>query len=414
MPGRALRLVEPPIPRSAPGVSWRERLRRYAGGRGLLLLPVLLGVLLLLGGPVKEAVRQGAGTWVHLLLLSGGLALLLTPASEILAVALGAVAGPDRRRDSTRPTPRLGGVAVLASIGVALLAAGAGDPRLLALPGAAILLLAVGVLHEIFPLSPSARVLSQLLASLLLVQSGVLFEILPQTSAGTRAANAVLTLLWLFAIPRAFARFDSMDGLAGGLALVVASILGVNAFLDGEARLLLVGMATAGACTGFLPYNFPWRGPASVSLGRGGALALGLLLAGLAVLGSDSGEGVPGRLAVPLLIFGVPIFDGVRSLFSRAARLAPRGFRAGDPRGGDRPVERLPQRFESLLRSKRQAVLLLLLLTLVLGLSALVLRGLSSQGVLLLLVQCGAVLVVITVLELVGNRRERRTRLPPR
>jgi UDP-GlcNAc:undecaprenyl-phosphate GlcNAc-1-phosphate transferase len=414
MPGRALRLVEPPIPPSAPAASPRERLRRYAGGRGLLLLPILLGVLLLLGGPVKEAIRQGAGTWVHLLLLSGGLALLLTPATEILAVALGAVAGPDRRRDSTRATPRLGGVAVLASIGGALLAAGAGDPRLLALPGAAILLLAVGVLHETFPLSAGARVLSQLLASLLLVQSGVLFEILPQAAAWGRAANVAITLLWLFAIPRAFARFDSMDGLAGGLALLMAAILGVNAFLDGEARLLLVGIATAGACAGFLRYNFPWRGPASVSLGRGGALALGLLLAGLAVLGSASGEGVPGRLAVPLLIFGVPVFDGIRSFFSLASRLGLPGLHADETRRGSRPAERLPQRFESLLRSKRQAVLLLLLLTLVLGLSALVIRGLSSQGTLLLLVQCGAVLVVITVLELVGNRRERRTRLPHR
>ena len=106
MPGRALKLVEPRVPNPVRGtVLLRERSLHYLRGRGLLLVPALVGVILLLGGPLREGIRQSAGIWLFLLLLSGGLAMLLTPASELLALALGAVAWPDRRRNPSGSTP---------------------------------------------------------------------------------------------------------------------------------------------------------------------------------------------------------------------------------------------------------------------------------------------------------------------
>ena len=60
------------------------------------------------------------------------------------------------------------------------------------------------------------------------------------------------------------------------------------------------------------------------------------------------------------------------------------------------------------MRSKRKAVLLILLLAVTLGLTALLIRQISLGSAILLLLQSAAILVVVTVLEHAGNVRERR------
>jgi UDP-GlcNAc:undecaprenyl-phosphate GlcNAc-1-phosphate transferase len=106
-----------------------------------------------------------------------------------------------------------------------------------------------------------------------------------------------------------------MDGILSGIALVCASALGViaaafAASLGGAAAMAAgvaaaLAAATAGAAAGFLAFNFA---PARIFMGDAGSLALGFLLAAIAI------ALVPPHLHVQpglglLLILGYPLFD---------------------------------------------------------------------------------------------------------
>jgi UDP-N-acetylmuramyl pentapeptide phosphotransferase/UDP-N-acetylglucosamine-1-phosphate transferase len=123
---------------------------------------------------------------------------------------------------------------------------------------------------------------------------------------------------------------DGMDGLAGGLLLSAALafavvLVGLNNILLLPA--LLVTMAMAGACLGYLPFNWPssWgsRGAhgakrrARLIMGDSGSLALGGLLALVALIS---------RIEFLLIIIGgVFLLEGLSALIS--ARILVRFFR---------------------------------------------------------------------------------------
>ncbi|HYX43980.1 MAG TPA: undecaprenyl/decaprenyl-phosphate alpha-N-acetylglucosaminyl 1-phosphate transferase, partial [Acidimicrobiales bacterium] len=107
---------------------------------------------------------------------------LATPAVWRLAVRLGAVVRPDERRVHLRPTPTLGGVAMLiaflAAMGVAALLPdfdivfnSSSEP--LGLMMAALVILAVGVLDDLRDVSAPAKVAGQVLAGSVLGLAGV-------------------------------------------------------------------------------------------------------------------------------------------------------------------------------------------------------------------------------------------------
>ncbi len=74
---------------------------------------------------------------------------------------------------------------------------------------------------------------------------------------------------------------DGLDGLAGGITLVVMLFMAMVAYLRDDLQLAIFAAACAGACIGFLWFNCY---PASIFMGDTGSLALGSALAVLAVL----------------------------------------------------------------------------------------------------------------------------------
>jgi len=77
---------------------------------------------------------------------------------------------------------------------------------------------------------------------------------------------------------------DGLDGLAAGSVIPPLGVLAWIAARSGAPGVTAVDVAVAGSCLGFLWYN---RHPAKVFMGDTGALALGGILAGSAVLVGD-------------------------------------------------------------------------------------------------------------------------------
>ena len=93
--------------------------------------------------------------------------------------------------------------------------------------------------------------------------------------------GVIFSTLFIAWYTNLFNFMDGIDGIAGGAAIVT---LGGLAFLfgrNGETSIAIVALASAGACVGFIFYNFP---PASVFMGDGGAVFLGLQAGTLSLL----------------------------------------------------------------------------------------------------------------------------------
>src|SRR5260370_21918775 len=186
---------------------------------------------------------------------------------------------PNERSSHAMPTPRGGGVAVIAAIVLAWLAlAGLGLPPRASSPilFGAVLLAAVSWLDDLRGLPPAARLLAQWVAGAL--------AFLTQPSAGPVFQgwlpgwlDAIGTLLiWVWFV-NLFNFMDGIDGLAGseaaaiGLGLLLFASVGVG-HDPGPAAL---GAAIAAAAIGFLVWN--WA-PARIFLGDVGSVPLGYLL----------------------------------------------------------------------------------------------------------------------------------------
>ncbi len=347
-----------------------------------------------------------AGTLVALLAAYG-----LTPIVRAMAIRGGAVDHPDARKSHASPTPRLGGVAVIAAFVLGIGRGGLGgfranggflDSELLAIALGALLLMLVGALDDTRGVPASVRLGVQIACALGVAGAGVRLHLLPGGTGDL--ANVVLSVLWLVGITNAYNFIDGLDGLATSLGALIAVLLAAAAHGAGQADLVSVCLVLAAALIGFLPHNFDLRRPARIFLGDSGSASVGFLLAGLSIK-EDWAEGDPlVALATPVLIFSILIYDMAQTTFIRISSGRVRTFRQWiDYVGRDH----IHHRLADLLGGPRRALALILVLSLALGLSALGLHQGDGGEALLFLVHGGLVLIVFAVIEGAGARGTR-------
>jgi len=186
--------------------------------------------------------------------------------------------------------------------------------------GAALMILLLGLLDDLREVNFKIKFLVQTAAAALVFVIGYRIEDVSLPWGATFSlgwAAPVLTILWLVFLTNAMNLIDGKDGIAAGVAIIVAVPL---AFIAADVDNPLVAaqlVAVAGACAGFLPFNLP---VASRLLGDSGALLLGFLLAALAIEGS---VGVTGSMfiSVPVVALGFPILDTLLAFVRRLADL---------------------------------------------------------------------------------------------
>jgi UDP-GlcNAc:undecaprenyl-phosphate GlcNAc-1-phosphate transferase len=267
---------------------------------------------------------------VAVLLLSAALALAITPAVRAAAERLGVVDRPGARKLHGHSTARLGGLAVVvsAAVGLSAVAGGAqigarvdglGSDLWPMLAGAA-LVFAVGLVDDVRGVSPAAKIIVESGAAGLVMWAGATIDsvTLPGHTYELGLAAIPVTLAWIVTITNAFNLVDGLDGLAAGLGAIAAATCAVLLVARDHAAQALVLVGLLGALVGFLPYN---SHPASIFLGDSGSLVIGFILAVTAITGWQKGATVL-AVGVPLLIFAVPILDTVTSIARRIGRRA--------------------------------------------------------------------------------------------
>ena len=275
---------------------------------------------------------------VHVGLLAGGLAaaLLLTPLVSWAARRMRIVDRPGTRRIHTQATPRAGGFAVVASLGlvgfVTVLLSPALREAVLAPPGwvlpllgAGALVFTVGFMDDWLGLAARTKLLAQLLAAGIACGAGVRIETLNLGIGPVELGwlSWPLTLGWIVGATNAVNLSDGLDGLAAGIAAITAVILLAFALAAGTMAGTALMFALLGSLLGFLVFNFH---PARIFLGDCGSMVLGFLLAGTSV-GLSGVTNSPVPLGFAALGLSLPILDTafsiVRRLLQRRSPFSP-------------------------------------------------------------------------------------------
>ncbi|MGB9809607.1 MAG: MraY family glycosyltransferase, partial [Caldanaerobacter sp.] len=181
-----------------------------------------------------------------------------------------------------------------------------------------------------------------------------------------------LTLLWVVGVTNTINLIDGLDGLAAGIAFISSTSLFIISLLNGRYATAIISIAIAGASLGFLPYNF---NPAKIFMGDTGAMFLGFLLSAISIQGAiKSATAI--AIVVPVLVLGVPIFDTLFAIIRRILNKKP--IMEAD-RG------HLHHRLLDKGLNQRQVVFILYGVSLILGVSAILISFTSESKSLIIL-----------------------------
>lgn len=262
---------------------------------------------------------------VFAFLAAAAVAVLLTPLAAKAARRVGAISFPSARGLSSKPTPLLGGLAILTGFLVAatIWMPPAFDLRPAPYSGTvvgvvhkwpliagAVLIALVGAVDDIWDLKPIFKLAGQIAAAIVAVHAGATINDLTIPfvhSLQFTDAGGPLAVIWLVVLMNVVNLSDGVDGLAAGVCTIDGITFTVIVFSvqGGTSAAAVLAAITAGASLGFLAHNFY---PAKIFMGDAGSNLLGYLLGVTAVIGTMKTSAVL-ALAGPLLILAVPFLD---------------------------------------------------------------------------------------------------------
>ena len=235
--------------------------------------------------------------------LSFTASLILTPLCILIAKRLGHIAFPSPRGWHQKPTPLLGGMALLVSffIGFVFTVPNLNEFRWVILGSLFCFLL--GLIDDVYHLKPYTKLICQIA-----IAGFILHE------------NSWILLGFIVLIMNSFNLLDNMDGIAAGVSSLTAlgvAFMGMAYHQNGVA---LAGLALAGACGGFLVYNFH---PAKIFMGDSGSLLLGFALSSLLVIPPHLPTSSLGHFFILLLFLAIPLSDTFFVIYSRFKKGKP-------------------------------------------------------------------------------------------
>jgi UDP-GlcNAc:undecaprenyl-phosphate/decaprenyl-phosphate GlcNAc-1-phosphate transferase len=257
---------------------------------------------------LRALVQDSSAPWGFL--LAAGIVLVLTPLVGVLAPRVrGLDDATDRPRIHKRPIPRIGGLAIVAGILVAMAAFVDLSGDYLGIFIGALCAAALGLADDIRGLSPIVKLVGMILIALIPVAGyGMAFHHLTLPLVGPFDlgwGSYVLTVIWIAGLANLVNLIDGMDALAAGIVSIAAFAFAVLAISFGRANAATLAAIVCGATLAFLRSNYH---PAKIFMGDSGALALGFVLATVAVQGVLKTAATIAVVA-PMLVMAIPILD---------------------------------------------------------------------------------------------------------
>jgi UDP-GlcNAc:undecaprenyl-phosphate GlcNAc-1-phosphate transferase len=339
---------------------------------------------------------------------------VLTAVVRKIAIDTGFVAEPAADRYHQKAVPLGGGIAIFATLSIAILAAIAAVKFLIA-PGHITWLDESATIHTAGFLSKTGELSIVLLCAFVLFLLGLaddkrhlgpFFKLAVQFAVALIAAGfadvrvelfieskiitTLMSALWIVLIINAFNFLDNMDGASAGIAVIVSTVLFTAAALGGQVFIGGMALVFIGTLLGFLMFNFP---PAKIFMGDAGSLVVGFFVALFTLRTTYYQEAQNGHwypVLLPLIVMAVPLYDfmSVTALRIRAGK---------SPFVGD--TQHFSHRLKKRGLTETQTVLTLYLATLATSLGATFLYQVNFAGAVLIFIQTVMVLSIVAILE---------------
>ena len=360
-------------------------------------------------------------TYFAMLLIGAIVSFLVTPLARRLAFVIGAVDKPDPRKIHRAPTARTGGWAVIAGFCapwvclylhlldnqvVRMFQTPESQQIFLTLLASGLVMFGLGVLDDLYSLNPKTKLAVQIAVAVAMYYGG--FKITKLTIPFATSIPLVqlelpFTVLWIVGITNATNLLDGMDGLVAGVAGVMALSLAMIHIINENFLVALLTFSLAGAVLGFLPYNFT---PARIFLGDSGSLFIGIIMAGISTTSQFKAATASLFFIAFLLLFAVPLFDTTQVVIGRLRR-------GQHPFSPDKT--HIHHRLLRLGLNQRQAAILLYIITLFLGVAAILLTVKVSPAAYATLALTGILFagILLALIRWVIQRRHARIPPPP-
>lgn len=219
---------------------------------------------------------------------------------------------PNHRSLHAAPTPKTGGIAVVAGLTCALILAPTTETALLS---ASLILAGISFWNDLWELPALVRFsLHAIVATVFVVVTGSAVRLLQIPVIGGISVGVLsvpLTVLAIVWMTNLYNFMDGLDGFSGGMTVAGFASLAVAAMLMGHSSMVVISIAVACGAAGFLIHNFP---PAKIFLGDVGSIAIGFMAAALGAIGVRDGVF---DVWVPVLAFSPFIVDATVTLFRR-------------------------------------------------------------------------------------------------
>lgn len=263
------------------------------------------------------------------ILLSFSITYFLIPIIKNIGFKYDILDIPNARKQHKKPIVSLGGVAITFSCIITLFILSKINPQTIdfltdkkyyTLFICLILSFLLGLIDDIFTISPWPRLSIQFVLASFLWSAGISIDTLNFDWINDSNLNFylpkiisfILTSIWLVGFTNSLNWIDGLDGLAGGITIIslighiiIASILNNN-------NLLYLSLILFGSILAFLRFN---KKPASILMGDGGSYFLGYSLGSISIINYSDKITYP--FFVAILLFSVPLLDMVYVILNR-------------------------------------------------------------------------------------------------
>jgi UDP-GlcNAc:undecaprenyl-phosphate/decaprenyl-phosphate GlcNAc-1-phosphate transferase len=233
---------------------------------------------------------------------------------------------PNDRSSHFVPTPKSGGIAIVAtfSVGAAMMLLLGNNPLIreryfVGFVISALLIAGVALYDDIKNKPFIVKLAAQLLGIGLALALGIVIDVVMLPFSGAVALGAwayPLSFFWMFGLTNAFNFMDGIDGLAAGVAVVVSAFFCAITYSQGSTLVYITSYTLLAGSFGFLIYNVP---PARIFMGDVGSAFLGFAFAVLAIIAARYDHAHTSFMVMPLLLFNF-IYDTFFTFVRRLIR----------------------------------------------------------------------------------------------
>lgn len=234
---------------------------------------------------------------------------------------------PDQRKVHGRRITALGGIAIFGAFSFSFIfyTHQLYYPQFNSILAGALILFAIGVKDDLYPMVARKKFAGQVIAALIVVLQGNvrimnLYGLFGIHEISYVTSVAISMVLFLFLI-NSFNFIDGVNGLAGGIGVVVISTFAYFFYRMNEVLFVILCLSYTGALLAFLRYNF---GKGRIFMGDSGSMVLGFIITVISLFFIQKSVSFEPNIffAISSAVFAfavlvIPVFDTLRVVLIR-------------------------------------------------------------------------------------------------